>query len=132
MLDHVSLGVGDLARSIAFYDAVLAPLGAVRVWTAPDAAGYGYPGCDDAFAIKREAKPPAAANPRSHLAFSAPGRATVIAFHAAAMRCGARADGAPDYHPEYGAGYFAAFVYDPDGYRIEAVFHEAPQTSLIP
>ena len=54
MLDHISFGVSDLAGSIAFYDAVLAPLGAIRVWRSATAAGYGYPDRDDAFAIMQE------------------------------------------------------------------------------
>ncbi len=124
MLDHISFGVADLARSTAFYDAVLAPLGFVRVWTAPDAAGYGYPERDESFAIKQEPADAIAWSPRSHLAFNATGREAVRAFHAAAMSRGGVDEGAPGLCPEYGDGYFAAFVRDPDGYRLEAVFHE--------
>lgn len=135
LLDHVSFGVSDLARSRAFYDAVFAPLGVVRVWDAPDAAGYGYPGCDDSFAIKQSADVPGlrgrsespdvlGSSARSHLAFAAPSRDAVIAFHAAGMTLGAVDEGGPALCSEYGPGYFAAFLRDPDGYRLEAVLHE--------
>jgi len=66
MIDHVSLGVSDLSRSLAFYDAALAPLGVIRVWTSGDAAGYGYPGQDDAFAVK----PRDAVSPRAGFALA--------------------------------------------------------------
>ena len=124
MIDHISLGVSDLARSVAFYDAALAPLGIVRVWTDGDAAGYGYPGHDDAFAIKRAAEQSIATDSRSHIAFVARDRTAVIAFHAAALAHGGGDEGAPGLCPEYGDGYFAAFVSDPDGHRLEAVVHE--------
>lgn len=71
MLDHISLSVSDLARSIAFYDAVLAPLGCTRVWSDSEAAGYGYPGQDDNFAIKREPSTAVAVIRRLHIAFAA-------------------------------------------------------------
>ena len=124
MLDHISFGVSDIGRSAAFYDAVLAPLGFVRVWSAADAAGYGNPGKEDVFAIKAEAAESVCSSGRTHLAFAAADRASVVAFHAAAMARGAVDDGAPGLCPEYGEGYFAAFIVDPDGYRIEAVRHE--------
>ncbi len=74
VLDHISFGVSDLDRSIAFYDAVLAPLGFVRSWIVRDAAGYGYAHQDEKFAIKQESVDCAESNPRSHLAFAAPSR----------------------------------------------------------
>ncbi len=123
LLDHISFGVSDLARSAAFYDAVLTPLGFVRVWTAFDAVGYGYSGEDDSFAIKQDAAGSVAASDRSHLAFAAANHESVIGFHAAAIAHGAVDEGAPGLCPEYGANYFAAFVRDPDGYRLEAVCH---------
>lgn len=123
MLDHTSIGVTDISRSRAFYDAVLAPLGYVCVWSDTDAAGYGSAGCDDAFAIKRTPATNALSSDRSHVAFAATSQAMVVAFHAAAMSHGAADEGPPAFCPEYGDGYFAAFVRDPDGYRLEAVFH---------
>ncbi len=123
MLDHISLGVSDLQRSIRFYDDVLAALGYVRVWSDNDAAGYGRAGSDDALAIKREAKA-SGASPRFHVAFKAESRQAVMDFYQTAIGRGATPDGEPGLHPEYGDGYFAAFVLDPDGYRLEAVLHE--------
>jgi RimJ/RimL family protein N-acetyltransferase/catechol 2,3-dioxygenase-like lactoylglutathione lyase family enzyme len=123
MLDHISFGVSDLARSIAFYDAILAPLGFVRVWTTADAAGYGYPNQDENFAIKQERSVVAPRNPREHVAFNAATREAAIAFHAAGMGHGAVDEGVPALCPEYGANYFAAFLRDADGHRLEAVCH---------
>ncbi len=123
MLDHISLGVSDLQRSIRFYDAVLRPLGYVRIWSDDDAAGYGLAGSDDALAIKREAKA-SGASPRFHVAFRAVSRPAIIDFYEVALSNGATPDGEPGLHPEYGDGYFAAFVLDPDGYRLEVVLHE--------
>jgi catechol 2,3-dioxygenase-like lactoylglutathione lyase family enzyme len=120
MLHHISLGVSDLARSAAFYDAVLAPLGYVRVWTDETAIGYGVAGGGDKLAIKlRDGA--VAPGPGFHLALAAPDRASVDRFHEAALRHGGRDNGAPGLRPQYGPGYYAAFVVDPDGYRIEAV-----------
>ncbi len=123
MLDHISLGVSDLAVSIAFYDAVLTALGYTRVWSDEDAAGYGYAGGDDNFAIKQEPAATVPAIRRLHVAFAAPDRESVIKFYAAALAHGAVPDGPPELHPMYGEKYFAAFVGDPDGYRLEAVCH---------
>lgn len=125
MLDHISIGVSDLKRSVAFYDAVLRVLGYARLWIDEDAAGYGVQGRDDAFAIKRHHEGHIKTSDRSHIAFASPGQEAVIDFHATAIAHGAGDDGAPGIHPEYGPQYFAAFVTDPDGYRIEAVWHGA-------
>jgi catechol 2,3-dioxygenase-like lactoylglutathione lyase family enzyme len=124
MLDHISFGVSDLERSIAFYDAVFAPLGFVRVWTAGDAAGYGHPGQDESFAIKQESGGVAPRSFREHLAFNAATPDAVRAFHAAGIAHGAQDEGAPAFCPEYGEGYFAAFLRDADGHRLEAVCHQ--------
>lgn len=123
VLDHISLGVSDLQRSIRFYDNVLGTLGYLRVWSDNDAAGYGPAGSDDALAIKREANG-SGASQRFHVAFKAQSRQAVIGFYQIALSQGATPDGEPGLHPEYGDGYFAAFVLDPDGYRLEAVLHE--------
>jgi catechol 2,3-dioxygenase-like lactoylglutathione lyase family enzyme len=123
MLDHISFAVSDLARSIAFYDAVLEPLGFVRVWTTADAAGYGYPNRDEIFAIKQESGVVSPRSPRSHLAFTAATPDAATRFHAAGITRGGIDEGAPALCPEYGENYFAGFLRDPDGYRIEAVCH---------
>ena len=122
MLDHVSLGVRELARAIAFYDAALAPLGAVRVWTKDHGAGYGLPGGEDRIALFAF-DAATAAGPGTHLALTAPSAPAVDAFYAAALAHGGRDEGPPGLRPKYGGGYHAAFVRDPDGNKLEAVCH---------
>lgn len=129
MLHHLSFGVSEIHRSATFYDAVLATLGYMRVWDDirdddPDCAvGYGLLGGDDKFAIKLRANAQVAPGPGFHLAFAAPNRAAVRAFHAAALLHGGADNGPPGLRPDYGPYYYAAFVIDPDGYRIEAIFN---------
>jgi catechol 2,3-dioxygenase-like lactoylglutathione lyase family enzyme len=125
MLHHISFGVTDLERSAAFYDATLSALGYVRVWVDKTAVGYGYPGGDDKLAIKLRLSGVTAPGPGFHLAFSAPSREAVARFHEAALRTGGKDNGTPGLRPHYGENYYAAFVVDPDGYRIEAVISEA-------
>jgi catechol 2,3-dioxygenase-like lactoylglutathione lyase family enzyme len=128
MIDHVSLGVRDLERSRRFYDAILRPLGIVRIVDFQQrgsdyGAMAGSLGVE--FTITAESidsKP----SRGTHVCFRAPDRAAVEAFHTAALRSGGRSDGAPGLRPEYHPDYFAAFVLDPDGHRVEAVCH-APQ-----
>jgi catechol 2,3-dioxygenase-like lactoylglutathione lyase family enzyme len=121
MLHHISFAVSDLERSAVFYDAALSALGYVRVWSDSTAIGYGRPGSDDDFAIKASAAPVEPPDAKFHLAFAAPSREAVARFHDAALRHGGKDNGLPELCPEYGEDYFAAFVIDPDGYRIEAV-----------
>lgn len=124
MLHHLSFCVADLERSAAFYDAALWPLGYVRVWSDTTAVGYGFPSGGDKFAIKLSQKPPSVPGPGFHLAFAAPHRDAVDQFYHAALRQGGLDDGAPELCLEYGENYYAGFVIDPDGYRIEAVINE--------
>jgi catechol 2,3-dioxygenase-like lactoylglutathione lyase family enzyme len=125
MIDHVSVGVSDLLRSIRFYDAALLPLGARRLWTVSDAAGYGVKGHDEPFAIRQIAPESVhGGGAGAHIAFSALSRKAVTEFYSSALENGGADDGPPGLHEEYGPGYFAAFVCDPDGNRIEAVLHE--------
>jgi catechol 2,3-dioxygenase-like lactoylglutathione lyase family enzyme len=122
MIDHVSLGVRDLARALRFYDAALAPLGYLRVWTSERAAGYDVKGREERLAIIADAEAsPAGAG--AHVALAARDAAAVEAFHAVALVSGGSDEGPPGLRPKYGAGYYAAFVRDPDGNKIEAVFH---------
>ena len=131
MLHHISLGVSDIDRAAAFYDAALAPLGYVRVWEdlspgADDqAVGYGVAGGGDKLAIKLRRKGQRPPGPGFHLAFAAPDRQAVAAFHAAALAHAGRDNGGPGLRAHYGPNYFAAFVIDPDGHHIEAVFNQA-------
>lgn len=121
MLGHLSFGVDDLDRAAAFYDAVLAPLGYVRVWTSAHAVGFGAPGGGDKLALFARPGQATAPGPGFHLAFDAPSRAAVDAFHAAAVAAGAADDGGPGPRPKYSPTYYAAFVRDLDGYKLEAV-----------
>ena len=126
MIDHLSIGVRDIARARAFYDAVLEPLG-YRCLSADDGSlGYGA----DAVALwigATERPVPADEASGLHICFAAPDRHGVDAFHAAALGSGGRDNGAPGLRADYGDGYYAAFAVDPDGYRIEAYCQEAGQ-----
>jgi catechol 2,3-dioxygenase-like lactoylglutathione lyase family enzyme len=114
MLDHVSIGVTDLARSRRFYDAVLRPLGLVRTLDfegrgSDYGAMAGQFGVE--FTIRREAD--CVSPPGMHVCFRASNRAAVRAFHAAPLRTGGRDDGPPGIRALYHADYFAAFVLGP-------------------
>jgi len=119
MLDHVSIGVRDLAAARRFYDAVLEPLGYRCLSSGKAALGYGRDaGAFWVHAVER----PVPADPESglHICFTAPSRGSVDAFHAAALAAGGRDNGKPGLRPEYSPDYYAGFVIDPEGYRIEA------------
>jgi catechol 2,3-dioxygenase-like lactoylglutathione lyase family enzyme len=130
VLDHVSLGVSDIDRSRRFYDAALRPLGLVRTVDFGRGSDYGAaPGSLGVeFTITRETSIQAPA-PGAHVCFRAPNRAAVQDFHGASLAAGGRDDGAPGLRPRYHADYYAAFVFDPDGHRVEAVCH-APERPL--
>ena len=121
MIDHISLAVRDLKSAEAFYAALLAPLGMAKLREWPDAAiGFGkkYP---EFWINKRAAMDRVAADSGVHICLRAPDSAAVDAFHAAALVAGGTSDGAPGMRPEYYAHYYAAFIRDLDGNRIEAV-----------
>jgi catechol 2,3-dioxygenase-like lactoylglutathione lyase family enzyme len=120
MLGHLSFGVRDLERAGRFYDSALSPIGFVRVWTEVDGIGYGLPGQGDKFAIFSRSGATAPGE-GFHLAFDAPDRHAVDAFHLAATAAGGTDNGKPGLRPHFGETYYAAFVIDPDGYRLEAV-----------
>lgn len=124
MFSHISLGVRDLDRAQVFYDAALKPLGLIRLWRTAEGIGYGPPSPtgDEKLALflKAEAGVPLAAGPGFHLALIAPSAEAVGAFHAAALANGGRDDGGPGLRPHYGKTYYAAFVLDPDGHKLEA------------
>ncbi len=124
LIDHIQLVVGDLTASQTFYTAVLAVLDIPIVGTAD-----GYFWADEL--VVSSAESPAALGVltgRHHLAFQATDRATVDAFYRAALAHGGRDNGAPGERP-YHPGYYAAFVLDPDGNNIEAVYHGEAQRS---
>lgn len=120
MLGHISFGVSDLARSTVFYDATMSALGYARVFTGPHAVGYGRAGEDDRLLLIAKPGPIVPPGDGFHLAFAAPSRDAVGAFHVAALLNGGADEGAPGLRPHYGANYYAAFVRDPDGYKLEA------------
>lgn len=119
LLSHVSIGSNDIARALAFYDAVLATLGARRVLEHPGAVAYGraYPEFWVQAPIDGRA---AAVGNGTHFGFVAGSREQVDDFHAAALAAGAADEGAPGPRADYGAGYYGCFVRDPDGHKIEA------------
>ena len=127
MLDHVSLRVGDFARSRAFYEKALAPLGITALMgvDAAQTGGTSYLGFGDTRPFFWIGSGERSAGPGVHVAFTAPTRAIVDAFHAAALAAGGIDNGAPGLRPHYHAQYYGAFVLDPDGYNIEAVCHAA-------
>jgi catechol 2,3-dioxygenase-like lactoylglutathione lyase family enzyme len=120
MLDHLSIQCADPAASAAFYDAVLAPLGATRVMEFGPVVGFGSEGKPDFWTGPQDT---GAGFRESHIAFAAPDRAAVDAFFAAAVAAGADVLHEPRPWPEYHPGYYAAFVRDPDGNNVEAVCH---------
>jgi catechol 2,3-dioxygenase-like lactoylglutathione lyase family enzyme len=119
MFDHVSIGVSDLKRAGRFYDAVLKPLDCTRLVDGEGALGYGEKG---AGLWLLAAKKPVKADMESglHFCFQAKSRAAVDAFYAAALEEGGKDNGKPGVRTDYSPKYYAAFVVDPDGYRIEA------------
>jgi catechol 2,3-dioxygenase-like lactoylglutathione lyase family enzyme len=120
MIDHISVGVGELERSAKFYEATLAALGLVRLVTRPRTIGFGktYP---EFWINLREAMPPVPSESGVHICLRAKTTVEVDAFHAAALATGGASDGAPGIRPHDRVRYYAAFVVDPDGNRIEAV-----------
>ncbi len=132
MIDHYTLLVSDYERSKAFYLTALGPLGyAVVMEMTPEqfpglegkAGGFGPNGKPYLWL-----KPSKSITP-THLAFTAPDRASVDAFHKAAMEAGATDHGAPGLRPHYHPNYYGAFVIDPDGYNIEVVCHTPVETA---
>lgn len=121
IMSHVSIGTNDFERALAFYDRVLAPLGARRVFEHPGAVAYGkaYPEFWVQTPIDGQ---PAKPGNGTHLAFAAAKPEEVDAFWAAAIEAGASPDGAPGPRPDYGPSYYGCFVRDLDGHKIEATY----------
>ena len=124
MIDHISIGVRDVAKAKAFYDAVLGPVGYACLSASDDSLGYGR---ERAAVWVNASASPVPPDPRSglHICFAAPTRASVGAFHRAALGRGGTDNGKPGLRADYGENYYAAFVVDPDGYRIEAYCEKA-------
>lgn len=125
MIDHMGLQVSDLNQSKTFYQLALAPLGYTLLMELSKEQTGGFSGAGFGQAPKPdfwlgEGSPN---EPRIHVAFTAPDQATVDAFHQAALLAGGRCNGKPGLRPQYHPKYYGAFVLDPDGHNIEAVFH---------
>jgi catechol 2,3-dioxygenase-like lactoylglutathione lyase family enzyme len=120
MIDHASIGVRDLAAASTFYENVLATIGLQKLVAREDTVGFGkrYP---EFWLNARPAVSRVADDSGSHLCLRARSRDQVDAFHKAALELGAIDDGAPGPRPEYSDAYYAAFIRDADGHRIEVV-----------
>jgi catechol 2,3-dioxygenase-like lactoylglutathione lyase family enzyme len=119
MFDHISIGVRDVARAKRFYDAALQPLGYSCLSEGKDSLGYGVGGVGLWIGATNSPVPADEAS-GLHVCFTAPTRASVDAFHSGALAAGGKCNGKPGVRESYGPNYYAAFVVDPDGYRIEA------------
>jgi catechol 2,3-dioxygenase-like lactoylglutathione lyase family enzyme len=120
-LGHLSFGVRDLARTTAFQDATMAALGYAKVFAGPSSVAYGLQGTEnDRLRLILKPGPITPPGPGFHLAFVAPSRGAVDRFHQAALQFGGTDQGPPGLRRHYGPDYYAAFVLDPDGYKLEA------------
>jgi catechol 2,3-dioxygenase-like lactoylglutathione lyase family enzyme len=120
MIDHVSIGVRDLAAATRFYEPVLGALGFTKLEVRPATVGFGkrYP---ELWLNHRPAMTPLPDDNGTHICLRASSTTLVDAFHAAALAAGGACDGVPGLRPQHGEGYYAAFIRDLDGNRIEAV-----------
>ena len=123
LFGHVTLGTNNLERAGKFYDAVLATLGHARGLERDTFISYGDRSGSRFFVMKPFDGGPATAGNGTHVAFLAPSRAAVDAFHAAALAAGGSDEGAPGLRPHYHADYYGAYVRDPDGNKLQAVCH---------
>jgi len=130
LLDHLSITVVDFKKAVAFYKAVMASLGAELVYEEADAIGFGErnsPGQSQHTYLSIFGSAAASSDARRHYCFKAKSHAQVQAFHAAALENGGSDAGQPglrDYH----STYYAAFVLDPDGNKLEAVCHNSDES----
>jgi catechol 2,3-dioxygenase-like lactoylglutathione lyase family enzyme len=125
LVSHVSVGVTDVHRAGVFYDAVMATIGARRVMEHGVGIGYGrtFP---EFWAAQPADHKRATAGNGTHVCFNAPDEKAVADFHAAGLAAGGFDDGPPGRRPQYAPGYYAAFLLDPDGNKIEAMCWIAP------
>jgi catechol 2,3-dioxygenase-like lactoylglutathione lyase family enzyme len=119
MIDHISIGVRSVAKTKRFYDRILEPLGYQALSESRGSLGYGNGGIQ-LWMYETDRPVPADDKSGLHFCFTAPTRKSVDAFHAAALAAGGRDNGPAGLRADYGADYYAAFVVDPDGYRLEA------------
>jgi catechol 2,3-dioxygenase-like lactoylglutathione lyase family enzyme len=120
MIDHISIGVSDLERSARFYEATLVPLGLTKLVRRPATIGFGktFP---EFWINWRPGMAPVVPDSGNHICLRSKSAAEVDAFHEAALKAGGSSDGAPGLRPHDRVRYYAAFIRDPDGNRIEAV-----------
>jgi catechol 2,3-dioxygenase-like lactoylglutathione lyase family enzyme len=117
MIDHIGFEVSDLSRSASFYDAVFNALGARRIVDSEHAVAYGVTTAVVWIVVR--GRPPGPGY--GHMALQATGKVAVDAAHTAGIKTGGRSDGPPGFRPQYGEGYYAAYLLDPDGLRVEIV-----------
>jgi catechol 2,3-dioxygenase-like lactoylglutathione lyase family enzyme len=117
VIDHINVGVTDLAAARAFYERALAPLGYAVMMEGMSGIGFGRDGMPDFWISDRTPSAPL------HVAFAAADRASVDAFHREALAAGGRDNGPPGLRPQYHASYYGAFALDPEGNNVEAVTH---------
>jgi catechol 2,3-dioxygenase-like lactoylglutathione lyase family enzyme len=120
VIDHISIAVRNLDAATRFYEAVLGTIGYAKLEVRPATVGFGkkYP---EFWINLRASMTPIAADSGAHVGLRVRSTELVDAFHAAALAGGGSSDGAPGLRPQHGEGYYAAFIRDPDGNRIEAV-----------
>jgi catechol 2,3-dioxygenase-like lactoylglutathione lyase family enzyme len=124
MFSHVTVGTNDIERARDFYDAVLATLGTTSFTQGKHFTGYGGRQSAQLWVLSPFNRDPATVGNGAHVAFLAPDRASVDAFHAAAMAAGGMDEGAPGLRPQYHESYYGAYVRDPDGNKLQAVCHD--------
>ena len=132
MLNHISLYVRDLEKSKSFYSYALAPLGYKLAKEKSHSAGFGTEDTDGKRDFWIKAGPVQPTPSFACLAFTAKDKEAVDAFHRAALKAGGTDNGAPGYRKQYYPGYYAAYVFDPDGFNIEAVFDDLKLHSANP
>ena len=123
MFSHVTIGTNDLERAAAFYDEVMKALGHERFYAGDGLMGYGKADGDQTWVVNPYDGEPATVGNGTHIAFLARDRASVNAFHAAAMSNGGSDEGVPGLRPHYHENYYGAYVRDPDGNKLQAVCH---------
>lgn len=127
MFSHVTLGTNDFAKAELFYDAVMGVLGHPVMFKASGTAAYGTPTGPKVFIVSPFDGKAAQSGNGVHVAFLVTDRATVDAFHQAALAHGGSDEGAPGPRPHYHPNYYGAYVRDPDGNKLQAVCHRAPK-----
>ena len=125
MFSHVTIGPNDIARALAFYDPVMAALGHAKFHPGDTFAAYGTAQSDQTWVMTPFDGKPATVGNGMHIAFLAPSRAAVDAFHAAALEMGGTSEGGPGLRPHYHPNYYGAYVRDPDGNKLQAVCHSS-------